>query len=137
RGAVQDIRTIQTIYLKSIAGTPVYLKDVAEVQLDHKIRAGIYSKDDTDEAVEGIISMRRGENPSEVLEKVREAIEELNGTGLPEGVRIEPFYNREHLVRNTLETVAHSVLLGITLVVLILLLFLGRPATAALVALTI
>src|SRR5258708_38292097 len=81
--------------------------------------------------------MRRGENPSRVLKKLQEGVDELNSLVLPDGVTIVPFYNRQNLVDSTLHTVAHSVLLGVTLVVLVLLLFLGRPAMAALVAVTI
>ena len=72
-----------------------------------------------------------------MLEKVKAAVAELNESELPKGVKITPFYDRQYLVDSTLHTVGHSVLLGITLVVLVLLLFLGRPATAALVAATI
>ena len=68
---------------------------------------------------------------------VKEAVKELNATFLPKGVEVRTFYDRTFLVENTLHTVAHSVMLGITLVVLVLLLFLGRPSMAALVALTI
>src|SRR5262249_47850328 len=82
---------------------------------------------------------RKGENPSIALARVKEAIKELNSGegGLPAGVKIVPFYDRGFLVKNTLDTVSHSVLLGITLVVLVLLLFLGRPAMELLVAATI
>ncbi len=97
----------------------------------------VYSKDRTDESVEGIVLLRRGENPSRVLVKVKEAVQELNESELPKGVKITPFYDRQYLVDSTLHTVAHSVSLGITLVVLVLLLFLGRPSIAALVATTI
>src|SRR5712692_3425187 len=137
RGSLQDTAEIGAIFLKSIGGTPIYVRDVAVVGLDSMVPSGIFSKDHTDESVEGIVLLRKGENPSEVLEKVKAAIEELNTTDLPEGVRIEPFYDRSFLVQSTLHTVAHSVLLGITLVVVVLLLFLGRPAMAALVTLTI
>jgi cobalt-zinc-cadmium resistance protein CzcA len=137
RGSLERLDQIKNIFLKSISGTPVYVKDVAQVTLDAKAPSGIYSKDEDDESVEGIVLMRRGENPSRTLKQVQEAVDELNSTGLPEGVKIIPFYDRTQLVDNTLHTVAHSVLLGITLVVLVLLLFLGRPAMAALVALTI
>ncbi len=81
--------------------------------------------------------MRRGENPSQVLARVQAAVVELNSGLLPQGVRVKDFYDRTLLIQNTLHTVAHSVTLGITLVVLVLLLFLGRPSMAALVALTI
>ena len=72
-----------------------------------------------------------------MLDNVKEAVDELNATVLPAGVQVAPFYDRQHLVDTTLHTVSHSVLLGITLVVLVLLLFLGRPSMALLVALTI
>lgn len=136
-GSLQDLASIAGTFVKSVGGTPVYLRDVASVSLDEKTPSGIYSKDHTDESVEGIVLMRRGENPSRVLANVREAVKELNDGELPEGVRVAPFYDRQHLVDSTLHTVAHSVLLGVTLVLLVLLLFLGRPAMAALVAFTI
>jgi cobalt-zinc-cadmium resistance protein CzcA len=137
RGALRDPAAIESTFVKSINGTPIYVRDVATVGLDAKVPSGIFSKDRTDESVEGIVLMRRGENPSEVLHRVNETITQLNDTELPDGVRIVPFYDRQHLVDDTLRTVAHSVLLGITLVVLVLLFFLGRPSLAALVALTI
>ena len=136
-GLVESVEQIESIFVKSVAGTPIYLKDVATVGPEPMTRSGIYSKDRVDEAVEGIVLLRRGENPSQVLVEVKEAIEELNSSELPSSVRIAPFYDRQHLVDSTLHTVAHSVSLGITLVVLVLLLFLGRPSMAALIAVTI
>jgi cobalt-zinc-cadmium resistance protein CzcA len=136
-GSLETARQIETVFVKSVGGTPIYVKDVAAVGLDAMTPSGIYSKDRTDDSVEGITLMRRGENPSQVLAKVEEAIRELNDSELPDGVKVVPFYDRQHLVDSTLHTVSHSVLLGITLVVLVLLLFLGRPAMAALVAITI
>lgn len=136
-GSIQDLNAIKDTYVRSVAGTPIYLRDVANVDIDNLIPFGIFSKDYRDDGVEGIVVLRKGENPSEVLAEVAKAVEELNESELPPGVRIVPFYDRQHLVDATLHTVAHSVLLGITLVVLVLLLFLGRPAMAALVALTI
>ncbi|HEY3787691.1 MAG TPA: efflux RND transporter permease subunit, partial [Urbifossiella sp.] len=136
-GALQNVAQIENVFIKSVAGVPIYLKDVATVALDSPPPSGIYAKDRDHEGVEGICLMRRGENPSRVLEEVQKAVAELNEADLPKGVQVVPFYDRQHLVDATLETVSHSVLLGITLVVLILLLFLGRPAMAALVAVTI
>lgn len=136
-GALENLRQLENIFVKSVGGTPIYLKDVAAVAIDAMNPSCIYSKDRSDESVEGIVLLRRGENPSRVLVKVKEAVAELNEAELPKGVKIVPFYDRQYLVDNTLHTVTHSVLLGITLVVLVLLLFLGRPATAALVAATI
>ena len=136
-GLVEDARQLEGIFVKSITGTPIYLRDIAAVGPDPKVPNGIFSKDRTDASVEGIVLMRRGENPSQVLARVREAVTELNESELPPGVKVVSFYDRQHLVDATLDTVSHSVLLGVTLVVLVLLLFLGRPATALLVAATI
>jgi hypothetical protein len=137
RGSLQNEREIGAIFIKSLGGTPIYIHDVADVQLDAKVPAGIFSKDLKDEAVEGIVLLRKGENPSDVLAAVQAAIKELNAEGLPAGVRIEPYYDRSNLIESTLHTVGHSVFLGIGLVILILLACLGRPLLAALVALTI
>jgi len=93
-------------------------------------------KDDQPQAVEGIVLMRRGENPSHTLARVKREVEALNRE-LPAGVSIEPFYDREFLVDSTLHTVTHSVVTGIGLVLLVLLAFLGSPAMAVLVVLTI
>ncbi len=135
-GLLESVDQIEGIFVKSVGGMPVYLKDVATVGPSPMTRSSVYSKDGTDESVEGIVLLRRGENPSQVLVGVKQAIGEL-ATELPKGLRIVPFYDRQHLVDSTLHTVAHSVSLGITLVVLVLLLFLGRPAMAALIAVTI
>jgi len=137
KGSVKDIAEIGAIFIKSVDGSPIYLRDVATVDLDYPPPTGIFSKDRTDETIEGIVVLRRGENPSDVLARINDAVDELNQTVLPQGVRIKTFYDRTFLVESTLHTVAHSVTLGITLVVLVLLLFLGRPSMAALVALTI
>ncbi|HEX4614028.1 MAG TPA: CusA/CzcA family heavy metal efflux RND transporter [Urbifossiella sp.] len=136
-GALESVRQIEGVFVKTVGGAPVYLRDVATVGLDSPPPSGIYAKDREGEGVEGICLMRRGENPSLVLAEVRKAEAELNETVLPPGVRVAPFYDRQNLVDATLGTVSHSVLLGITLVVLVLLLFLGRPGTTALVAVTI
>jgi cobalt-zinc-cadmium resistance protein CzcA len=69
-GLVENARQLEGIFVKSIAGTPVYLRDVATVGPDTKVPNGIFSKDRIDESVQGIVTMRRGENPSQVLERV-------------------------------------------------------------------
>ena len=137
QGALTSTADLGAVFVKSMAGTPVYVRDVANVTFAAQVPSGIFSKDAADEAVEGIVLMRRGENPSEVLARVQGAIAELNGGALPDGVLLHSFYDRSYLVESTLHTVAHSVLAGITLVVLVLLIFMGSPAMAALVALTI
>jgi cobalt-zinc-cadmium resistance protein CzcA len=137
KGQIENLDQIQNIFVKSIGGTPVYLKDIASVTIDAKVPNSIFSKDDQEPSVEGIVTMRKGENPSQVLGRVQEAVKELNETEMPPGVRIVPFYDRTYLIEMTLHTVTHNVALGITLVVLVLIFFLGRPSMALLVALTI
>ncbi len=137
QGALNGPEEIGGVFVKSVGGTPVYVRDVATIELGAQVPSGIFGKDRIDDSVEGIVLMRRGENPSEVLKGVQEACADLNASALPAGVQIHSFYDRTYLVSSTLRTVAHSVLAGITLVVLVLLVFLGSPPMAALVALTI
>ncbi len=137
RGQIETRKQIEYTFIQTINGVPIYLKDLADVREGHLPPNGIFSKDDVDDGVAGIVLMRKGENPSQVLERVQRAVEELNENILPDGVQVVAYYDRSHLVESTLGTVMHSVSLGITLVVLILLLFLGRPSIALLVALTI
>jgi cobalt-zinc-cadmium resistance protein CzcA len=137
QGALTSTADLGAVFVNSVGGTPIYIRDVASVGFAAQVPSGIFSKDRLDDAVEGIVLMRRGENPSEVLARVESAVDELNGSDLPDGVQIHAFYDRSYLVSSTLRTVAHSVLAGVTLVVLVLLVFLGSPQMAALVALTI
>lgn len=137
RGLIETMEDLEMTFLKTVNGSPIYLKDLADVREDYWQQNGIFAKDDRDDGVSGIVLLRRGENPTEVLTRVQQAVAELNQVGLPEGVRIVPYYDRSYLVDATMDTVTHSVSLGITLVVLVLILFMGRPAMALLVALTI
>jgi cobalt-zinc-cadmium resistance protein CzcA len=143
KGQLEDLYQMREIFIKSIAGTPIYLKDVATVAIDTKVPNGMFSKDYQDPSVQGIVLMRKGENPSIVLERVQNAVAELNKSDMPRApdgelaVKIVSYYDRTHLIDATLHTVIHSVSLGITLVVIVLVFFLGRPAMALLVALTI
>ncbi len=137
-GLIENAEQLGNIFVKSVAGVPIFIKDVAAIGSENSVPAGIFSKDLEGESVGGVVLMRRGENPTRVLGLVEKAVADLNESGdLPVGIRVEPYYNRQHLVDSTLHTVAHSVTLGITMVVLVLLLFLGRPSTAILVAVTI
>ena len=119
-GVIENIEQIKNVFIKSIGGTPVFVKDVASVEIDFTTPWSIYSRDQTDEGVEGVVQMRRYENPSTVLRALKENIAQLN-EDLPDGVKIVPFYDRQDLVDSTIGTVAHSVSIGITLVLLVLL----------------
>ncbi len=137
RGAFQSTDDIASTVINTSGGSPIYVRDVAKVELDSMLPTGIFAKDDVDEAVEGIVMLRRGENPSRVLERVKAEVADLNANMLPADVRIQPFYDRTFLIDSTLHTVSHSIAMGISLVVLVLLIVLGSPAVALLVVLTI
>jgi len=100
-------------------------------------RQGIVGQDDDDDIVTGIVLMRKGENPSQVLKAVKEKVEALNASVLPRGVQIVPFYDRTWLIDRTLKTVFTNLLEGAALVTLVLLLFLGNLRAAFIVALVI
>ena len=137
RGLLQQAADLENTVLNSVGGTPVYVRDVAEVEIESGSPSGIFGKDARPDGVEGIVLMTRDENPSRVLARIKAEVEDLNQNVLPKGVRIEPFYDRDFLVRNTLQTVGWSVATGVTLIGLALLAFFGSPMLALLVVATI
>ncbi len=136
-GLIQSVSDIENVVVSAAAGVPVFVRDVGRVRIGDAPRTGIFAVDDRTDHVEGIVLMRRGENPSEVLRGVHEAVDELNAGGLPDGVRIVPIYDRTDLVDNTLHTVTHTLLEGLVIVVAVLFLFLGSVRAALLTAITI
>src|SRR5215470_14240879 len=136
-GLIQSVDDIKNVVVSSTGDVPVYVRDVGRVQIGSAPRTGIFAIGHKTDQVEGIVLMRRGENPSAVLAGVHQAVEELNATGLPAGVRIIPIYDRTDLVDNTLRTVSHTLLEGLVIVVAVLFLFLGSARAAVLTAITI
>ena len=136
-GLVQSTTDIENILVTEVKGIPVFMRDVGRVKIGAAPPTGIFGINDQSNGVEGIVLMRRGENPSEVLSGIHEAVEELNSTRLPKGVRIVPIYDRSELVENTLHTVTHTLLEGLVIVITVLFLFLGSVRAALLTALTI
>src|SRR6185295_9259771 len=106
-------------------------------QISAAPRTGIFAVGDRTDRVEGIVLMRRGENPSNVLRGIHQAVEELNASGLPAGVKMVPIYDRTDLVNNTLRTVTHTLLEGLLIVLAVLFLFLGSFRAALLTAISI
>src|SRR6185295_12293305 len=109
-GYLQNPQDVQAIVVKSANGTPVTIGDIATVVLSHTPRRGTVGYDLDKESVEGFVLLRRGENPSAVLDAVHQKVAELNDKILPRGMRIEPFYDRSTLVEHTLATVHHNLL---------------------------
>ena len=145
-GAIQSRADIEDIVLASANGVPVYVKDVATVQefplpptgiLGYTLTLDDSTRIDVDSGVQGLVAMRRGENPSEVLEGLKERVKEINANDLPEGVRLRVTYDRSELVAYTIETVARTLFEGISIVVIVLIFFIGSARAALVVATTI
>ncbi|HEY9679369.1 MAG TPA: CusA/CzcA family heavy metal efflux RND transporter [Drouetiella sp.] len=104
-------------------GTPIRIKDIATVDIGPGVRLGQFGKNDDDDAIMGIVLMRRGANASKVVERLYNKLPEIRAS-LPNGIRLEKLYDRQELVNHTLETVFHNVGEGVALVVVVLILFL-------------
>jgi cobalt-zinc-cadmium resistance protein CzcA len=136
-GLIGGLDDLAHVVVTQKAGVPVLLQDIATVRLGHQDRHGILGKDGNPDTIEGIVLLLKNENPSQVLEGVHAAVAELNERVLPKDVKIVPYLDRTTLVRATLNTVSHTLLEGMLLVTFVLLLFLGSPRAALIVAVTI
>jgi cobalt-zinc-cadmium resistance protein CzcA len=145
-GLFHTVDDIAQTVLKSQNGTALKVSDVATVIQGPKIRLGQIGKtirrtdgkyDNTEDAVEGVVLLQKGENSDATLEGIHKEVEELNTHVLPPGVKVVPFLDRSDLLHLTTHTVLHNLTEGIILVVIILFLFLGNLRGALIVALTI
>ncbi len=136
-GLLHSPDDIGNIILDEHGGTPLLVRDVADVSLSSVPRQGTVGMNEENEITSGIVVMRKGENPSEVLKALKDRINELNTSILPKGVSIEPFYDRSSLIDTTLHTVFKNLVEGACLVTIVLYLFLGRFKAAAIVAVII
>jgi cobalt-zinc-cadmium resistance protein CzcA len=133
-GLLRSATDIGAIVVAEHNGTPLQIRDFAGVTVGSVPRQGLVGRDDEDEIVTGIVLMRKGENPSEVLADVKERIAHLNAAVLPRDVRIVPYYDRSWLISTTLTTVFRNLLEGGLLVTLVLYVFLRNARAAAIVA---
>ncbi len=136
-GLVRDIEDINNIIIQEKSGTPVRVRDLAKVQLGYAPRLGQFGYMKQDEAVEGVILMRVGEQAQVILRRVEAMTKELNEHVLPPDVKIVPYYDRQGLIEETKSTVEANLLRGMLLVLVILGLFLFSVRTALIVAVTI
>ena len=137
-GVVSTLQDIGNIVLTQQGGVPVLLSDVAKVKIGFVPRLGVAGRDDVTDVVTGIVLMQKFERTSEMVARVRAAVDRLNTDGsLPAGVRIEPFYDRGDLVAVTVNTVLHNMAFGIALIFLIQWVFLGNLRCALIVSATI
>lgn len=137
QGLFASLDDIRRTAVATRGGTPVFLSDVASVREGWSPRQGVVGRGTDGDAVEGIVLMRRGENPSVILEALREEVRELNAHVLPQGTQISTFYDRTELVDSTLATVGRNLLEGAILVVLVLFAFLLDLRAALIVAVVI
>ena len=136
-GLLNNIDEIKNIIITHIKGLPVYVKNIGEVTESSLPRLGQVGRDTDPDAVEGIVQMRKGENPSEVIEKLKVTINKLNQDILPDDVKIKTFYDREVLISYATNTVLHNMMEGIVLVTLVVFLFMSDWRTTIIVAVVI
>ncbi len=136
-GLINGIQDIENVMVLEKEGTPIYIKTLGTVAVDHRVRLGKVGIDDRDDVVEGVVLLQRGYKALPVLDKVRAKAADLNEWKLPSGMKIRTFYDRTALIHTTVETVTDILISGMVLVFVILFVFLGHLRAALIVALTI
>ncbi len=131
-GLLRDIPDLERVVLKAHDGTPIYLRDVADVVIGAEPRQGAVTRDAQGEAVAGMVIMLKGENAKDVVERVKAAVEKARAT-LPPGARINVFYDRTSLIEACIRTVVDALLEGGLFVIVILFLFVAELRTALVV----
>ncbi len=136
-GFYRSLEDIRQVVIKTEAGVPVRIGDVAEVLNAHAVRQGASLMNGEREVVGGIVMMLRGENSRQVVKRIEQKVEEINQENiLPHGIKIKPFYRRSEIVERSLDTVKRAILEGSLLVLVVLFLFLGHVRGAFIVILT-
>ena len=149
-GLLNNINEIKNVVVQNINGIPVLVKDIADVEVSNLPRLGLVGRSDAlfdnkgnrtttneNDVVEAIVVMRKGENPSQVIQAVKEKIDDLNKRTLPHDTKIIPYYNRENLISFATSTVLHNLFEGILLVTLLVLLFMFNWRTTLIVSIII
>lgn len=137
-GLIHSMNDLRNTMLIANNGVPVYVRDVATVEIGHEPRLGIVGQDNDDDIVQGIVLMRRGEESLPTIRRVEEAVEKINASGvLPPGVHLVKIYDRRELINVTTQTVLHNMIFGIVLIFFVQWLFLGDLRSAIVVAATI
>ena len=145
-GAIHTIDDIKNIVVTSINGVPVFIHDLASVEefplppagiLGYTLQPNDSTRIDVNSSIQGLIAMRRGENPSDVVEALKERVNEINESNLPEGVQLRVTYDRSELVNYTIDTVSRTLFEGFSIVIIVLIFFIGSVRAALVVATTI
>ncbi len=137
-GLIRTVGDIESIIVKEVGGTPVFVRDVAEVRIGHAVRHGAVVLNGEREVVIGTVLMLRGGNARQVVEAVKTKVEDLQQSNiLPGGTSLIPFYDRIELVNAAIHTVRDALIEGIVLVVFIFFFFLGHVRSAIIVTVTL
>ena len=121
-GLYSDIESIENTVITSRNGIPIRVKDVGIVAIEPAVRIGQVGKNLDNDVVEGIVLMRKGENPTKTIKNLRSQLPDIKAQ-LPKGIHLKPFYDRSELIHNTMHTIGHNVVCGIVFVILILFAF--------------
>lgn len=134
-GLIRGVDDIRNIVLKESAGTPVYIRDVADVRIGEEVRYGAMVKGGYTESVGGVVMMIAGGNAKQIVSRVKERVDEINSKNMiPGGLRIVPYYDRSRLVDAAIHTVTEVLGEGILLVVVVLFLYLGDLRSSLIVS---
>ena len=136
-GLIHNLAEIGSIVVTQVNGTPVLVRDLGRATLSHQEREGIVGKDANPDTLEGIVLMLKYQNPSHTLAGVHAKVAELNRKLAKQDVRIVPYIDRDDLVHSTVSKVGRTIAEGIGLVFLVLIIFLGSPRSAFVVAVSI
>ncbi len=137
-GLIRDLEDIRKIVLKEAGGTPVYIRDVAEVRIGTEVRYGAMIKGGYTEAVGGVVLMTSGGNAKEIVSRVKERVAEINSNNMiPGGLQISPYYDRSRLVDAAIHTVTEVLGEGVVFVIIVLVLFLGDIRSSLIVCATL
>ncbi|CAN5858839.1 CusA/CzcA family heavy metal efflux RND transporter [soil metagenome] len=136
-GLLNNVSDIENIIINNINGVPILVKNIGTVIEAGKPRLGQVSRDFDKDVIEGIVVIRKGENPKEALDRIHEKVKELNENILPRGVKINTFYDRTDLMDFATDTVIHNLLEGIILVTVIVFLFMADWRTTVTVSIII
>lgn len=121
-GLYSDIESIENTVITSRNGIPIRVKDVGIVAIEPAVRIGQVGKNLDNDVVEGIVLMRKGENPTKTIKNLQSQLPDIKAQ-LPKGIHLKPFYDRSELIHNTMHTIGHNVVCGIVFVILILFAF--------------
>ncbi|HET6402284.1 MAG TPA: efflux RND transporter permease subunit, partial [Candidatus Kapabacteria bacterium] len=136
-GLFTSLNDISNVIVATFNGVPLKIAQLGDVRIGHAVRLGKVETPENHDAVEGIVIMRRGENASEVIQRVEEKAKELNSTILPKDVKLVPYYDRADLVSLTTHTVLENLVIGMLLVIVILFIFLGNVRSAFIAAIVV